>query len=260
MSWKSTYQTRIYEKCGSMEQLSEAVKSTDTNSLILEAQSGSKEAADRLIQENLGLVRMAAKRFTGRGTEYEDIVQIGSMGLIKAIQRFDVTMDVRFSTYAVPLIIGELRRYFRDNGAVKVSRGLKETGFKCHQCREQFEKEHGREPTVAEVAMLTGCSAEEVAAAADAMRPVLSLDETAEDAEGSSIYNIVGEDKTENLIESIAVKEALSQLSPRERQIIMLRFFSCKTQTETARRLGVSQVQVSRLERSILEKIRELME
>jgi len=232
----------------------------DNLQLLALAQSGDKKALDMFTLNNMGLVKMAAKRFCGRGVDFEDLVQIGSLGLIKAIKRFDITQDVRFSTYAVPLIIGELKRYFRDNNSIKISRSIKETGQKIRAVIEHLEKELGREPTLGEISESSGISVEEISQALDAMQPLVSLDDTLVEDKESNLHNMLGEDKSESLLESIAVKEALSRLNARERMIIIMRFFNNKTQSETAEKLGVSQVQVSRLERTIIDKIRALIE
>ena len=231
------------------------IKEYSADALILLAQSGDGDAMEELCKNNAGLVHMLARRFAGRGVEYEDLIQIGSVGLVKAIKRFDTGKNLALSTYAVPVILGEIRRYFRDTGSIKISRHIKETASRCMRAREKLSTEIGREPTVSEIAAACGIDAEAVEEALEAMRPTLSLDGKPADDEPSAEFT-VGYDLSDKLIENIALKEALNTLGAKERTIVAHRFFMSKTQAETAKSLGVSQVQVSRAERQIIEKLK----
>ncbi len=209
---------------------------------------------DRLISENLGLVHSCAGRFRGRGIEYDDLFQTGCIGLIKAAERFRPSLGYKFSTYAVPVILGEIKREFRDTGAVKVSRGLKELGLKIFQVREKFVRENGREPSVCEISDILGRSEEEVAEAVCAGSPVVSL-ELEEDGEERQMDIPVcsGDGK---LIELMALRSELMKLEENDRRLMILRFFMSKTQAAAAKILGMTQVQVSRRERRILSGLR----
>ncbi|MBQ9519078.1 MAG: SigB/SigF/SigG family RNA polymerase sigma factor [Firmicutes bacterium] len=224
--------------------------------LILRAQNGDKAAEDRLIKENSRLVWSIVMRFLNRGCEKDDLFQIGAIGLIKAVKRFDTTLGLQFSTYAVPLIIGEIRLFLRDDGIIKVSRTIKETSAKLLSAKEGFEKKNGREPTVNELAAITGISPEQIMQASDAPYRVESLnalvgDGTAERAD------LRPDEKTsgESIAESLALKMAIENLDEREQKIVKLRYYMDKTQVQTAKILGISQVQVSRLEKKLLRKI-----
>ena len=229
--------------------------------LISKAKQGDKETRDVLIQENLGLVRHIVKRFAGRGYDMEDLFQIGTIGLIKAIDKFDVDYGVQFSTYAVPLIIGEIKRFLRDDGLVKVSRGLKENGYRIRQAEERISHEQGRGATLEELAEATSLTKEEVVFAMEANMEVESIYKPVYQSDGSEIYLVdqiadKGNEK-EKLLNHIMVTKLLEELDEKEREIIVLRYFQDKTQTEVAKRLGVSQVQVSRLEKKILRHMRQ---
>ena len=221
--------------------------------------SGAKLAdnmADReiLITENLGLVHSCAHRFTGRGIEYEDLYQAGCMGLVKAFDAFDTERGVRFSTYAVPVILGEMRRLFRDGGTVKVSRSLKELSMKTTRERENFLLKEGREPTVSELAKILCVGEEEITEALCAAAPVISL--TVSEDEGGGQSDIPVESPEEQISERLSVIKAVSDLEERDRKLIQLRYYENKTQTQTAQVLGMTQVQVSRREKKILEILR----
>ncbi len=213
--------------------------------------------ADReiLITENLGLVHSCAHRFTGRGIEYEDLFQAGCMGLVKAFDAFDTERGVRFSTYAVPVILGEMRRLFRDGGTVKVSRSLKELSLKATREREIFILKKGREPTVSELAEILEVTEEEVTEAICAGAPVISL--TAGEDEGGGQADIPVESPEEQITERLSVLKAISDLEERDKRLIQLRYYENKTQTQTAQILGMTQVQVSRREKKILEILRK---
>lgn len=237
--------------------------SKDVYELIHCAQEGSKEARDELVSVNMGLVWSVVRRFNHRGYELEDLIQIGSIGLLKAIDKFDFSYDVKFSTYAVPMILGEIRRYIRDDKPIKVARSLSELSFKIQRAREAMQKSLNREPTVNELALELDVPIEELVMAMDTSKPLISLNDVAYQDDGSAIYVIdqieSQEDSQAQWIDNLALKEALSKLDSQERRIIILRYFKHKTQTEVAKILGMTQVQVSRSERKILNKIRELI-
>lgn len=217
---------------------------------ILRARSGDKAAKEKIIAENMGLVYSAARRFCGRGCDFEDLCQLGCIGLIKAADRFDTASGNRFSTYAVPLIIGEIKRFLRDDGIVKVSRSLKELSLKIYRLRQKPEF---AEASVSELASALGCGAEEVAYAIKSASAVSSLDELSENgaaiAEKSDSFN--------DADNRIVIRNLLSELSDEDRKIVILRYFRQKTQSETAKLIGVSQVQISRREKKILKYLRE---
>ena len=229
----------------------------DNAVLIERAQAGEKEARKVLIEQNLGLVHHIVKRFTGRGIEAEDLFQIGTIGLMKSIDKFDTHFEVKFSTYAVPLIAGEIKRFLRDDGMVKVSRSIKERAQGIRTARTRLEQTLGREPTLSELAAETGLEPEEIAAAETATGPTESLQK--ENGEtGFTLEHTLGDyDQEERMVEYAALREALCQLPERERQVIALRFYHGLTQQRAAGILHISQVQVSRLERRAVERLRE---
>ncbi len=216
------------------------------------------EAAEATVEENLGLVRLCAGRFRGRGIEYEELYSAGCMGLVKAVRAFDRDRGVRFSTYAVPVILGEIRRLFRDGGAVKVSRSLKERAMKISKEVQSLENRLGREATIAEICAATGFSQEEVAEALCVMQPVVSLSRETEDGERETEIPVEAPDV--KITDSIALSQALAELDARDKQLIYLRFFANLTQQQTADRLDMTQVQVSRREKKILLFLREKMQ
>ena len=227
----------------------------DTAELLKRSHAGDKEARDRLVMENAGLVWSIVRRFIGRGPEPDDLFQIGNIGLIKAIDHFDTELGVRFSTYAVPMITGEIRRFLRDDGMIKVSRPLKELAGKVGAAREKLEADLGREPTVEELARSVGASREEVAASMEAGARVGSIYEPfdAGDESGGCLADKIAEKTSDRIV----LAELLSGLGEKEQQIIKMRYFENMTQTVIAGRLGISQVQVSRLEKKILREMRE---
>lgn len=232
-----------------------------TFSLIQRAHQGDKEARDTLIEENMGLVYSVARRFMGRGVDQEDLFQIGSIGLIKAVDKFDPSFQVRFSTYAVPMITGEIKRFLRDDGMLKVSRSLKEIACKAYQAREELERKLGREPTLTEIARVLEADREELILALESGAEVESLQQTIFQGDGSSIQL---EDKLEaegngqeQLLNRVLLEEILGVLPGQERTLLYQRFFQEKTQAEIARELGISQVQVSRMEKRILKQLRQ---
>ena len=231
-----------------------------TLALLRRAHEGDKAARDTLVEENLGLVWSIVRRFTGRGVEAEDLFQIGSIGLLKAIDKFDPGYEVQFSTYAVPMITGEIKRFLRDDGMVKVSRSLKELSWKAYAVRERLERELGQEPSLSLIARELEVTMEELVMALDSGAEVESLQKTIYQGDGNDISL---EDRLEErsgaqeqLLNRILLEETLDKLEARERQIIYLRYFEDKTQTEIARELGISQVQVSRMEKKILRIMR----
>ena len=237
--------------------------SNDVYELIRRAQNGSIEARDELVSINMGLVWSIVKRFNYRGYELEDLFQIGSIGLLKAIDKFDFSYNVKFSTYAVPMILGEVKRYIRDDKPIKVSRSLKELSFKIQRTQEAMMKSLDREPTVNELAQELNIAVEELVIAMESSKSLISLNDVAYQDDGAPLYvidQIESDDESQNQwVDKIALKEALSKLDSEERQIIILRYFKFKTQIEVAKMLEMTQVQVSRSERRILGKIRELI-
>lgn len=211
-------------------------------------------ARDRFIEENIGLVHSCASRFRGRGLEYDDLYQAGCLGLVKAYDAFDWDRGVRFSTYAVPVILGEIRRLFRDGGTVKIGRLLKERCLKVSYEREKFCEENGREPSIGELAERMNLEISDIAEALSASVPPLSLTQDGEDE--NSELDIGVESHENKLTEKLALRQTVRELAERDRKIIELRYFAGKTQTETAKELGMTQVQVSRREKSILGNMR----
>lgn len=232
-----------------------------TLELIKLSQEGDKKAKEIIVSENTGLIWSIVRRFTNRGYEAEDLFQIGSIGLLKCIDKFDLSYDVKFSTYAVPMIMGEIKRFLRDDGMIKVSRPLKEMAVKAKYAREQIVQKEGREPTVQELAEVIQVSVEELALAMEAGMEIESLYSTIHQGDGSPIYLIdkleQSQSRDENVIDMIALKQIISQLDEKERQIIVMRYFADKTQAQVAKIVGISQVQVSRIEKKILKTLKE---
>ncbi len=231
----------------------------DTPDLLEEARRGDNEACARLIEENGGLIWSIVRRYYGRGTDPEDLYQLGCLGFVKAVRGFDPAFGCQFSTYAVPKIAGEIRRYLRDDGAIKVSRGLKERAAVIRRAREALTAALGREPTLSQLAQETGLEPEEIAAAEEAGLPVASLQ--METGDGLTLESALGTDGMEDaVVEREALRGAVAALPERERQVILLRYYRGLTQERAARILGVSQVQVSRLERRAVERLRSKLE
>ncbi len=228
--------------------------------LIINAKAGNKQAQTILVEKNVGLVWSIVKRFQNRGYEIDDLFQIGSIGLIKAINKFDSSYNVKFSTYAVPMIIGEIKRFIRDDGIIKVSRSLKEISSRARITKEIMCKELGREPSINEIALRMNVSAEDLVMALEAGCTPESLYSTIGEGDNSPILLIDRIDADNNnevdLIDKIAIRQILDTLDARERQIIILRYFKEKTQVQIAKLLGISQVQVSRIEKKILKDIK----
>jgi len=223
------------------------------NSVLLErVKKGDKKAEEKLVENNMKLVWSIAGRFSGYGYETDDLSQIGAIGLIKAIEKFDFSFGVKFSTYAVPVIMGEIKRFLRDDGIIKISRSLKESAIKGKKCAEALRYKLGREPTIEEISKESGIKSEILLEAFDASLPVDTI--TPVDSDGKEIeFNLPPQnDSEENLINKILVKEMLDKLSKRDRQVLILRYFKGKTQEQTAKIIGVSQVHVSRIEKSAI--------
>lgn len=232
--------------------------------LIILAQKGDKEALNEVVKNNLALVTSISKRFMNRGYEFDDIYQIGCMGLVKAINNFDVSYNVKFSTYAVPMIMGEIKRFLRDDGIIKVSRNIKNIAKKIHFDREKLSKKLCREPTVQELSEYSHIDAEDIVLALESSSNMQYLYDVIHKDDGSPIMLIdkLSEESAEDteIIDKIDLKNVLQNLSSRSRQIIMLRYFKDKTQVQVAKMLGISQVQVSRIEKKVLKIMREKLE
>ncbi len=241
------------------------LKDEEMRDLLQKAQQGDRFARDRLVNCNLKLVFNLVKRFQNRGYELEDLFQIGCIGLMKAIDKFDLSYDVKFSTYAVPMIVGEIRRFLRDDSPVKVSRSVKELAYRIQQTRERLTGKMGREPSVGEVAEDMGLSREEIVNALEAAQTPASIYETLHQDDGDPIFLLdqlhgnEGDGDDIPWLDMIAVKELLLNLPERDRKILIWRFFDDRTQADIAARLGLSQVQVSRLERQALKKLKGLI-
>ena len=234
-----------------------------TLALIKRSHQGDKEARDTLFRENTGLIYSTVKRFQGRGVEREDLFQIGSIGLLKAVDKFDMSYDVKFSTYAVPMIIGEIRRYLRDNNSIRVSRSLRDIAYKTIYTRENYMRQHLKEPTIAEIADEIGIDKEMIVYAMDAIQSPVSLFEPVYSEGGDTLYVMdqISDKKNleENWVEDISLRDAMNRLGERERHIIDLRFYEGKTQMEVADEIGISQAQVSRLEKHALRSMRNYL-
>ena len=232
-----------------------------TLELLKLAKEGNQDAKERVVTENLGLVWAVARRIFGRGHELEDLYQIGCIGLMKCIDKFDLSFDVKFSTYAVPMISGEIKRFLRDDGMIKVSRTLKETAYKVKKVREEIMNRTGMEPKLEEISQLLEIDVEEIVASLEANVEVESIHKTIYQNDGNAIYLLdkIADvaDENETLLDHLVVEELMGQLEETEAQIIRMRYFENKTQTEIAKGIGISQVQVSRTEKKILLKMRQ---
>ena len=229
----------------------------ETASLLEAARGGDNDACEKLMEDNAGLIWSVVRRYYGRGTDPEDLYQLGCLGFLKAVRGFDPAFGCQFSTYAVPKIAGEIRRFLRDDGAVKVSRSVKERALTIRQARDRLTHALGREPTLSELSAETGLESEDIAAAEEASLPVASLQMEAGE-EGFTLESMVGtEGMEEGVVERLALRGAIDSLPERERQVIFLRYYKNLTQDRAARVLGVSQVQVSRIERKAVEHLRE---
>ena len=235
------------------------LRESEKMELLKKVKTGDMQAREELINGNLRLVLSVIQRFTGRGESPDDLFQVGCIGLIKAIDNFDITQPVRFSTYAVPMIQGELRRYLRDNSPVRVSRSVRDLAYRAMQAREKLTAKNGSEPTVEAIAKEIGAQRSEVVIALEAISEPISLYEPVFSDSGDTIYvldQLGDHNDDENWLDEISLKEAIRQLGPREKHILNLRFFRGKTQVEVAKEIGISQAQVSRLEKGALQKIK----
>ena len=229
----------------------------ETLSLIAKSQAGDNDAKEKLIAENLPLIKSIVKRFNGR-LEYDDLMQLGAMGLVKAISNFDIAYGVRFSTYAVPMISGEIKRFLRDDGAVKVSRWAKTLSAKISQYIDEIQKSGKPEPTTDELAEHFGVEPQDIVFAMDTTHYLLSLSEPLGDEDGASLGDkIIGDSSPDESLDNLMLRDCIQNLPEREKKIIILRYFRDKTQSEVAKELGVSQVQVSRIESKILKQFKE---
>ena len=239
------------------------LKNEETKELLRRAKEGDVQAREELIAGNLRLVLSVLQRFTGRGENMDDLFQVGCIGLIKAIDNFDITQDVRFSTYGVPMISGEIRRYLRDNSTLRVSRSLRDTAYKVLQVRESLMNEHQREPSVEDIAKVLDIQPREVVMAMDAISDPVSLFDPvySDGGESVSVMDQIGDTKNTDTawLERIALSEAVDKLEPREKTILAMRFFDGRTQMEVASAIGISQAQVSRLEKNAVTQIRKAL-
>ncbi len=238
------------------------LKDHEVKELIERSQVGDQEARDLIVQKNMRLVWSVVQRFINRGYEPDDLFQIGCIGLLKSVDKFDLSYDVKFSTYAVPMIIGEIQRFIRDDGTVKVSRSLKETGNKIRKIKDDLTKRFGRAPTITEIAEELEITPEEVVLAQEASRTPSSIHETVYENDGDPITLLdqIADHSEAKWFDKIALQEAIRGLDERERLIVYLRYYKDQTQSEVAGRLGISQVQVSRLEKKILQQMKEQMD
>jgi len=237
--------------------------------LIELSKNGDKTALEKLVENNIGLVRSIASRFRDRGVEYEDLIQIGSIGIIKAIKSFDKSFNTAFSTYAVPMIIGEIKRFLRDDSMIKVSRDTKKRGINIMRVKEEFKQKYNREPQTSELALITGLSNEDIIYALDAISPIYSLQDGNlinknsgdGDNNDNTLENFISSDKDEieSAINKIALREALNSLPETQRELITLRYFKNLSQQQAAKILGITQVKVSREEKKIFQKLKELL-
>lgn len=231
--------------------------------LLRLTKEGNEKAREKLILDNVGLIWSVVRRFQNRGYESEDLFQIGSIGLMKAVDKFDLSYDVKFSTYAIPMITGEIRRFLRDDGMIKVSRSVKENAYKIMKARERFCIEHQREATLEELSKITKISKEQIITSIEALKEIESLQEPAYQKDGSMILKIErlskGENESDTVINHVILSDALKKLDDKEQIMIRYRYFEGKTQQEIAKLFHISQVQVSRLEKKILEKLKRQM-
>lgn len=237
--------------------------------LIELSKNGDKTALEKLVENNIGLVRSIASRFRDRGVEYEDLIQIGSIGIIKAIKSFDKSYNTAFSTYAVPMIIGEIKRFLRDDSMIKVSRDTKKRGINIMRIKEEFKQKYNREPQTSELALITGLTNEDIIYALNAISPVYSLQDNGiinknggdNESGENTLENFISneKDEIENTINKIALREALNSLPEMQRELIILRYFKNLSQQQSAKILGITQVKVSREEKKIFQKLKELL-
>jgi RNA polymerase sporulation-specific sigma factor len=238
------------------------LKDHEVKELIYKSQEGDQEARNLIVEKNMRLVWSVVQRFLNRGYEPDDLFQIGCIGLLKSVDKFDLSYDVKFSTYAVPMIIGEIQRFIRDDGTVKVSRSLKEIGNRIRKAKDELSKSNSRIPTVNEIAAFLDIPVEDIIMAQEAGRAPSSIHETVYENDGDPITLLdqIADQNDQKWFDKIALKEAIRGLDDRERLIVYLRYYKDQTQSEVADRLGISQVQVSRLEKKILEQMKDRME
>lgn len=248
------------EICGVNTSKLKLLSNEEKRELLIRAKNGDDKAREKLINGNLKLVLSVIQSFGGRGENPDDLFQVGAIGLIKAVDNFDISLDVKFSTYAVPMILGEIRRYLRDNNSIRVSRSLRDLAYKALQARERLSAKLSREPTNAEIAKELDRTENEVVNALDSIADPISLYEPIYTDNGDSVYVLdqIKDDKNtdDQWLDEIAISQAIGKLSERERRILSLRFYNGRTQTEVSDEIGISQAQVSRLEKSALEKIK----
>ena len=253
-------QTKV-EICGVNTAKLKVLKNEETQQLLRRAKEGDKKAREELINGNLRLVLSVIQKFSGRGENMDDLFQVGCIGLIKAIDNFDITQDVRFSTYGVPMISGEIRRYLRDSSAIRVSRSMRDTAYRVLQLKEQLMAQTQREPTVEELAKLLELRREDVVFALDAICDPVSLYDPvySDGSESVCVMDQIGDSRNtdENWLEQIALADAMARLTPREKRILALRYYNGKTQMEVAAQVGISQAQVSRLEKNAISQIKK---
>ncbi len=260
---RGTFMLGKVEICGVNTAKLPTLTAAETDALLRRAKNGDSAARERLVEGNLRLVLSVLQRFSGRGENADDLFQVGCVGLLKAIDNFDISQNVRFSTYGVPMIIGEIRRYLRDNSAIRVSRSMRDTAYRVLQAREKLQREQQREPTVEQIARELDIPREEVVFAMDAVCDPVSLFEPIYSDSGDAVcvMDQVRDSRNtdEDWLEQIALKEAMSRLSARERLILALRYSDGKTQMEVSGEIGISQAQVSRLEKNAIKNIKKNM-
>ncbi len=247
------------EICGVNTAKLKVLKESEKTQLLKQMHAGDATARDKLINGNLRLVLSVIQRFTNRGENLDDLFQVGCIGLMKAIDNFDMSQNVRFSTYAVPMIIGEIRRYLRDNNSVRVSRSMRDTAYHAMQVKERLQNELHRDPTIEEIAKELGIDVPDVVIALESIVEPVSLYEPVYSDGGDTIYvmdQVSGYDSDTDWLDEIMIKETIKGLSPREKKILSLRFMQGKTQMEVAREVGISQAQVSRLEKNAINRIK----
>ena len=247
------------EICGVNTAKLPTLTAAETDALLRQAKEGDKAAREKLVEGNLRLVLSVLQRFAGRGENADDLFQVGCVGLLKAIDNFDISQNVRFSTYGVPMIIGEIRRFLRDNNALRVSRSLRDTAYRAMQSREALEKQLGREPTMDEIAQAAGLARREVAAALESVMEPISLEEPVYTDGGDAMYvidQVRDPDGEDSWISGLQFRQTVAGLTPREKRIMELRYLQGKTQMEVAQEIGISQAQVSRLEKGALSQFR----
>lgn len=251
------------EICGVNTAKLPVLKAAQTRELMQQARQGDMEARDRLIEGNLRLVLSVIQRFTGRGESMDDLFQVGVLGLIKAVDNFDLSQPVQFSTYGVPMIAGELRRFLRDHSAIRVSRSMRDTAYKVLQAKEKLTAQTGREPDVEAIAKELGIARQEVVFAMEAISEPVSLYDPvySDGAESTCVMDQIGDERytDQHWLEQIALEEAIDRLSQREKKILALRFYQGRTQMEVAQQVGISQAQVSRLEKNAIVQIKKHM-